>query len=210
MAFTFLKALGYHMGKSLVEEKLIETAHRIMNLAKERHVKFYLPVDCVIAEKLDPTAETKIVTYQEIPPDWMGLDIGPASAKLFSEAIQDAKTIIWNGPMGAFEVDAFSRGTYAMVSHVADSHALTIVGGGDTDVAVHRAGELSNISYMSTGGGAFMTLLEGKSLPGIEALQKRHSPSEKPPPEREAADSSLSYSKLEEEEILTEEASPSS
>ncbi|MEW6614529.1 MAG: phosphoglycerate kinase [Thermodesulfobacteriota bacterium] len=173
MAFTFLKALGYDVGKSLVEDTLIDTAQRILKSAKKRKVKFYLPVDCVVADRFDPEAETKITTFQEIPKGWMALDIGPATTTLFAQALQDAKTIIWNGPMGAFEMDAFSRGTLAMVSHVANSYALTIVGGGDTDVAVHRAGELSNISYISTGGGAFINLLEGKQLPGIEALRNQ-------------------------------------
>jgi len=173
MAFTFLKALGYDIGKSLLEEDLIDTAHSVLDLAKELGVKLYLPVDCVVADKFDPKAETKIATFQEIPKDWMALDIGPATTKLFSEALQDAKTIIWNGPMGAFEMDAFSRGTFAMVDHVASSYALTIIGGGDTDVAVDRAGGLSSMSYVSTGGGAFIYLLEGKALPGIEALRNK-------------------------------------
>jgi len=111
-----------------------------------------------------------VTTTQEIPKEWMALDIGPATTTLFGEALQNAKTIIWNGPMGVFEMDAFSRGTYATVSHVANSYALTIVGGGDTDVAIHRAGEYAKISYISTGGGAFLELLEGKELPGIVAL----------------------------------------
>jgi phosphoglycerate kinase len=173
MAFTFLKALGYDVGKSLVEDTLIDTAHKILESAKERNVKFYLPVDCVVADKFDSEAETKITTVQEIPKDWMALDIGPATTTLFAQALQDAKTIIWNGPMGVFEMDAFSRGTFAMVSHVANSYALTIVGGGDTDVAVNEAGELSKMSYISTGGGAFIDLLEGRPLPGIEALKNK-------------------------------------
>ncbi|MDY6855815.1 MAG: phosphoglycerate kinase [Thermodesulfobacteriota bacterium] len=171
MAFTFLKAIGYDVGKSLVEEKLEDTARRVLDIAKERDVKFYLPVDCVVADRFESKAETKITTVQEIPKDWMGLDIGPASTALFGEVLQNAKTIIWNGPMGAFEMDAFSRGTFAMVSLVARSHALTIVGGGDTDVAVNKVGELDSMSYISTGGGAFIQLLEGKPLPGIEALR---------------------------------------
>jgi phosphoglycerate kinase len=170
MTFTFLKALGYEVGKSLVEDDMLETALRTMELARERKVKFYLPVDCVVADKFDPRAETKIVPIQEIPQEWLALDIGPASVTLFSEALRNAKTIIWNGPMGVFEMDAFSRGTMAMVNTVANSYALTIVGGGDTDVAVHRAGESYKISYISTGGGAFLELLEGKDLPGIMAL----------------------------------------
>ncbi|NMC73890.1 MAG: phosphoglycerate kinase [Geobacteraceae bacterium] len=172
MAFTFLKALGYGIGKSLVEEQLLETALASYNKARERGIKFYLPVDCVVADRFDPAAEIKITPIQEIPSDWMALDIGPATMTLFSEALQNAKTIIWNGPMGVFEMDAFSRGTFAMVSAVANSYALTIVGGGDTDVAVHRAGEFAKISYISTGGGAFLELLEGKKLPGIRVLEE--------------------------------------
>lgn len=172
MAFTFLKALGYGIGKSLVEEQLLETALATYNKAREKGIKFYLPVDCVVADRFDPAAEIKITPIQEIPNDWMALDIGPATMTLFSEALQNAKTIIWNGPMGVFEMDAFSRGTFAMVSAVANSYALTIVGGGDTDVAVHRAGEFAKISYISTGGGAFLELLEGKKLPGIRVLEE--------------------------------------
>lgn len=172
MAFTFLKALGYDIGKSLVEEPLLETALNAYNKAREKGIKFYLPVDCVVADRFDPSAEIKITPIQEIPSDWMALDIGPATVTLFSEALQNAKTIIWNGPMGVFEMDAFSRGTFAMVSAVANSYALTIVGGGDTDVAVHRAGEFAKISYISTGGGAFLELLEGKKLPGIQVLEE--------------------------------------
>ncbi len=173
MAFTFLKALGYNVGKSLVEEQLVDTARNAYNKAREKGIKFYLPVDCVVADQFNPTAETKVTTVQEIPQDWMALDIGPATVTLFSEAIQNAKTIIWNGPMGVFEMDAFSRGTFAMVSAVANSYALTIVGGGDTDVALHRAGEYAKISYISTGGGAFLELLEGKVLPGIKVLEEK-------------------------------------
>ncbi len=172
MAFTFLRALGYEVGNSLCEENMLELAQKIMNKAKERNVKFYLPVDCVIAEKPEANAEVKICTIQEIPKGWMGLDIGPATTSLFAEALQNAKTIIWNGPMGMFELDPFSRGTFAMVTFVANAHALTIVGGGDTDVAVHRAGMSYKITYISTGGGAFLELLEGKKLPAIEALEK--------------------------------------
>lgn len=171
MAFTFLKALGYEIGNSICEENMLDLARGIMEKARARDVKFYLPVDCIVAEKASADAETKICTVQEIPKGWMGLDIGPASVSLFSTAIQNAKTILWNGPMGMFELDPFSRGTFAMVSYVANSHALTIIGGGDTDVAVHRAGESDKISYISTGGGAFLELLEGKPMPAIEALE---------------------------------------
>jgi phosphoglycerate kinase len=170
MAYTFIKAMGYEIGDSLVETEMIDLATQIMEKLRKNNVKFYLPVDSVIAQTLEPGAETKIVTTQEIHKGWKALDIGPASVRLFSEAIQDAKTIIWNGPMGVFEMDAFSRGTFAIARAVADAYALTIVGGGDTDYAIHRAGVSDAISFISTGGGASLQLLEGKDLPGISAL----------------------------------------
>ncbi|MBI5584626.1 MAG: phosphoglycerate kinase [Deltaproteobacteria bacterium] len=170
MANTFLKGVNYYVGQSLIEEDLVSVANCLMRRAKENQVKLYIPVDCVVAPKMDPQAETKITPIQEVPRDWMILDIGPATSLLYAEVLQNAKTIIWNGPMGAFEMDAFSRGTMAMVQAVANSYALTIVGGGDTDVAVHKAGETSKISYISTGGGAFLALLEGSQLPGVAAL----------------------------------------
>jgi phosphoglycerate kinase len=173
MANTFLKAIYYDIGsQSLVEEELVERARTIMRKARRRGVKFYIPVDCVVADRFDRKAETKITTVQEVPENWMITDIGPATAALYAEALTNAKTIIWNGPMGAFEIDAFSRGTYQMVNTVASTYALTIVGGGDTDVAVHKAGESSRISYISTGGGAFLKLMEGAQLPGIVALEE--------------------------------------
>jgi len=170
MAFTFNKAWGDEVGSSLVEPDMLETAMRIRKSARDKGVKFYLPVDFVVAENMNDGAETKIVTSQEIPKGWVGLDIGPATTRLFAEAIQDAKTIIWNGPMGMFEKDAYSRGTFAVARAVADAYATTIVGGGDTDVAVHRAGVADSITFISTGGGASLELLEGKELPGLAAL----------------------------------------
>ena len=170
MAFTFNKAWGDEVGNSLVEPDMLETAMRIRNSARDKGVKFYLPVDFVVAENMNDGAETKIVTSQEIPKGWVGLDIGPATVRLFAEAIQDAKTIIWNGPMGLFEKDAYSRGTFAIARAVADAYATTIVGGGDTDVAVHKAGVSDSITFISTGGGASLELLEGKELPGLAAL----------------------------------------
>ena len=170
MAFTFIKSLGYEVGKSLVDEELLGEARHTIEMAKEANVKLYLPFDCIIAEKMDDKAETKNVPIQEINPNWIGLDIGPATIKLFEEVLSNARTIIWNGPMGVFEMDKFSRGTFAMARMVAGSHALSIVGGGDTDVAIHKAGESDNISYISTGGGAFLQLTQGNVLPAIEAL----------------------------------------
>ncbi len=173
MAFTFIKAMGFEIGNSLVEADMLDSANAIREKLIRNNVKFYLPVDCVIAQSMEPGVETKIVTTQEIPRGWLALDIGPASVRLFSEAIQDAKTVIWNGPMGVFELDAFSRGSYAIAHSVADAYALTIVGGGDTDLAVHKAGVSDSISFISTGGGASLQLLEGKELPGISALTDR-------------------------------------
>ena len=173
MAFTFIKAMGLEIGRSLVEDDMLEFAKGIQEHAVSRGVKFYLPVDCVVAASLDPGAETKILPVQEIPEGWYGLDIGPASVKLFGEAVQNAKTILWNGPMGMFERDAFSRGTFAMAHAVANAYALTIVGGGDTALAVHRAGESDSMSFISTGGGAALQLLEGNDMPGLAALPNR-------------------------------------
>jgi len=173
MAFTFIKAMGYEVGDSLIEADMIDFATKIMEKLRQNKVKFYLPVDVVIAQSINPGAETKIVPVQEIPQGWRGLDIGPASVKLFTEALHDAKTILWNGPMGVFEIDAFSRGTFAIAHAVADSYAFTIVGGGDTDYAVHKAGVSDSISFISTGGGASLQLLEGKELPGLAVLPSK-------------------------------------
>ncbi len=171
LANTFLASSGFDLGKSKLEKDLVETAGAVMKRAIKNKIKFYIPVDAVVAQKIDKKASTKVVPIQEVPDDWMALDIGPATSLLYSEALYDAKTIIWNGPMGAFEVDPFSRGTLAMVSAVANSYALTIIGGGDTDVAVQRANETDRISYISTGGGAFLTMLEGKPLVAVAALE---------------------------------------
>jgi len=172
MANTFLYCAGLNVGKSRVEEDLKDVACAVMKMAAEKGIKFYLPVDVVVASHFDPKAEAKIVPVQEIPPDWMALDIGPATSLLYSEVLYDAKTIVWNGPMGVFEMDAFSRGTTAMVHSVANTYALSIVGGGDTDVAVHKSGETNRITYISTGGGAFLNLMEGKTLPGVDVLNQ--------------------------------------
>ncbi|MCL0061245.1 phosphoglycerate kinase [Thermodesulfovibrionales bacterium] len=175
MAYTFIKAMGYEVGDSLMESEMLDLAHRIMDRLKKSNVKFYLPVDNVVAQSLERGAETKIVTTKEIPVGWRALDIGPASVKLFSVAIQNAKTILWNGPMGMCEIDAYCRGTFAVANAVSDAYALTIVGGGDTDYAVHRAGVSDAITFISTGGGATLQLLEGKELPGLSALTNKKS-----------------------------------
>ena len=171
MAFTFLKSQGMNVGKSLVEEDLLKTAKEILEEADKKEIKVYLPVDCVVADKMDPSAQTEVVPVGKIPADWMGLDIGPESLKNFGEALKDAKTILWNGPMGVFEMEPFSKGTMGMVQKIVSSGAMSIVGGGDTDPAVHQSGFADRISYISTAGGAFLELLEGKKLPGVEALK---------------------------------------
>ncbi len=173
MAFTFLKAMNLEIGRSLVEDEMLDFAKGVYERSIKQGIKFYLPVDCVVAASRDPGAETKIVPIQEIPEGWYGLDIGPASVKLFSEAVENAKTILWNGPMGMFERDAFARGTQAMAHAVANAYALTIVGGGSTALAIHRAGETDSMSFISTGGGAALTLLEGENMPGLAALPAR-------------------------------------
>jgi phosphoglycerate kinase len=171
MAFTFVRALGQETGKSLVEEGLVQKAVEIMEKAKETHTRFYLPVDCICA--LGPKEDTNLCTktIQEIPEGLMGLDIGPATLNLFSEALDECSTIVWNGPMGVFESDAFAKGTLGVAECVAASKALTIVGGGDTDAALHRSGLIDQVDFVSTAGGAFLEMLGGKVLPGVRALE---------------------------------------
>ena len=170
MANTFLKSQGYDVGASKVEDDLLDTARDLLVQARAKGVKVYLPVDVIAADRFASDAVIKQVTIQDIPENWMALDIGPASVVLFNEALADARTIVWNGPMGAFEMDAYARGTMALAHTVASSHALSVTGGGDSNAAVKQSGEAENISYMSTGGGAFLMLMEGKELPGIKAL----------------------------------------
>jgi len=170
MAFTFLKALGYDVGNSLVEDELIPEAIKIMKEARELGVKFYLPVDVIAAEEFDSESFAKATTVQEIPKGWMGLDIGPASATLFMQAIEDAHTILWNGPMGVYEMDKFAKGSTKISHAVANSYATTVVGGGDTADLVKRTGDEDEMTFISTGGGASLELIEGKVLPGVKAL----------------------------------------
>ncbi|HEX9158169.1 MAG TPA: phosphoglycerate kinase, partial [Syntrophales bacterium] len=172
MAFTFLKSNGIGVGKSLVEDDLLKTAQEILESAKRKGVQVFLPVDCVVADTMDASAQTKVVPVEKIPPDWMGLDIGPETIERFGQALENAKTVLWNGPMGVFELEPFSRGTMEIVRQIVKSGAVSIIGGGDTDLAVHKSGEAEKISYISTAGGAFLELLEGKKLPGVEALKK--------------------------------------
>ncbi|EAH6271033.1 phosphoglycerate kinase [Campylobacter coli] len=171
MAFTFLKALGYDIGNSLLEEELLEEANKILTKGKNLGVKIYLPVDVVAAPACSQDVPMKFVPAQEIPNGWMGLDIGPASVRLFKEVISDAQTIWWNGPMGVFEIDKFSKGSIKMSHAISDGHATTVVGGGDTADVVARAGDADEMTFISTGGGASLELIEGKELPGVKVLR---------------------------------------
>lgn len=171
MAFTFLKAQGYEIGNSLVENDLLEEAREIMEKAHKNGIKFYLPVDFVVAPEFSENTAVKYLPSQEIPVGWMGLDTGPASSRLFREVLNDAQTIIWNGPMGVYEMDKFSKGSLRMSNHIAESHATTIVGGGDTADVAQRAGDVDEMTFVSTGGGASLRLIEGEELPGLEALK---------------------------------------
>ena len=170
MAFTFLKQMGYNIGASLVENALLDDAQKVMDEAKKLGVKFYLPVDVIAAEKFAADAVSKIVTAQEIPDNWMGLDIGPATVRLYREGLSDVQTVLWNGPMGVYEMEKFARGSSKIAHFVADSYATTVVGGGDTADLVQRVGVDDEISFISTGGGASLELLEGKILPGVAPL----------------------------------------
>ena len=171
MANTFLKSKGISTGASLVEPDLIETAESILKRATLRNIPVYLPVDAVVAREMKPDAATRVVPVQEIPSDCMALDIGPATVLLFSEALQGVETIVWNGPMGVFEMDAFHRGTTDLANHLALLPSITIIGGGDTGSAVRKSGNADRMTYISTGGGAFLELMEGKTLPGVAALE---------------------------------------
>ena len=170
MAFTFLKAVGYDIGNSLLEEDLIEEAKNILRKGKELGVKIYIPVDVIAAQSPSQDAVMRFVTVQEIPSGWMGLDIGPATVALFKEALEDAQTIWWNGPMGVFEIDKFARGSFRISHAIAESHATTVVGGGDTADVAQRAGDADEMTFISTGGGASLELIEGKELPGVKVL----------------------------------------
>ncbi|MDD2265564.1 phosphoglycerate kinase [Sulfuricurvum sp.] len=172
MAFTFLKALGYDVGNSLVEDDLLDEATNIMNEAKRLGVKFYLPFDVVAAERFAPDAMSRLCSVQEIPAGWMGLDIGPATVRLYRQVLGDVQTILWNGPMGVYEMERFARGSNKIAHFVADSYATTVVGGGDTADLVQRIGLDEEMTFISTGGGASLELLEGKILPGVKPLMK--------------------------------------
>ncbi|PMB02770.1 phosphoglycerate kinase [Fischerella thermalis CCMEE 5273] len=175
MIFTFYKARGLSVGKSLVEEDKLELAKSLEAKAKEKGVTFLLPTDVVVADNFAADANSQTVSIENIPDGWMGLDIGPDSVKLFQEALADCKTVVWNGPMGVFEFDKFAVGTEAIARALADlskNGATTIIGGGDSVAAVEKVGLADQMSHISTGGGASLELLEGKVLPGIAALDE--------------------------------------
>lgn len=171
MANTFLRGLGKDVGRSKIEEDMIGQAAEVIHQAEKNRVRLYLPVDVVAADGMEKSAQTRCVPVDEIPKNLMALDIGPASATLFCEALHDAGTIVWNGPMGLFEMEPFRNGTQQVAAQIARSEALSIAGGGDTVASIHTAGVAEDIGYISTGGGAFLTLLEGKTLVAVDALR---------------------------------------
>ncbi|NCB31989.1 MAG: phosphoglycerate kinase, partial [Clostridia bacterium] len=173
MAFTFLAAEGYGVGNSLLDKDSLGLAKDIMTKAKSRGVKFLLPVDVEIAKAFEAEAEHKTVQANKIPEGWMGMDIGPESAKLFAQEVINAKTVIWNGPMGVFEFPAFAKGTAAVAEACANCRGTTIIGGGDSASAVKKLGYASQMTHISTGGGASLEFLEGKVLPGVAALNDK-------------------------------------
>ncbi|MBM6968348.1 phosphoglycerate kinase [Pseudoramibacter alactolyticus] len=173
MAYTFYKAQGYEIGTSLLEADKVELAAGLLKEAKAKGVKLYLPVDNVVAPEFDAKATPTVVPSNAIPKDQMGMDIGPKTRKLYADVIKSAKTVIWNGPMGVFEFDAFAEGTKAVAQAMADSDATTIIGGGDSAAAVKQMGYADKISHISTGGGASLEFMEGKVLPGIDVLEDK-------------------------------------
>ena len=175
MAYTFLKAQGHSVGNSLCELDQLDYAREMIAKAKELGVNFLLPVDNVAADKFDPEANTQIVG-DDIPDGWMGLDIGPKTIELYSNAIKGARTVVWNGPMGCFEMEKFNKGTFGVCAAVAEVKAnggVSIIGGGDSVAAVNKSGLSDKMSHISTGGGASLEYLEGKQLPGVVALNDK-------------------------------------
>ena len=173
MIFTFYKAQGKKVGSSLVEDDKVELAKTLMAKAAAKGVKILLPTDVVVADKFDAEANTQTVSVDAIPDGWMGLDIGPDSVKSFQKELGACKTVIWNGPMGVFEMEKFAKGTFAIAETLAKMDGITIIGGGDSVAAVEKAGLADKMSHISTGGGASLELLEGKVLPGVAALDEK-------------------------------------
>jgi phosphoglycerate kinase len=175
MMFTFISAMGGEVGKSLVEDELLELALNTMEGAKELGINLYLPTDAVIADKFDNAAQRRTTEANEIPENWMGLDIGPSSIKKFTEIIENSKTILWNGPMGVFEMENFAAGTKAIAEAVAratEKGAFSLIGGGDSVAAINKYQLKDKVSYVSTGGGAMLEYIEGKELPGVKAIKE--------------------------------------
>lgn len=173
MSNTFLSSMGFDMAKSLVEHELIDEARNILQKAAQKKVNIYLPVDVVSTDDIKNHTNIKITPVQDVPSRYIAVDMGPATTKLFTQVIQSAQTIIWNGPLGIYEVSQFSRGTFNVAHSIAATYAFSLIGGGDTADAVERAGERDNMSFISTGGGASLELLEGKILPAFEVLDKK-------------------------------------
>ncbi|MCS1352192.1 phosphoglycerate kinase [Mechercharimyces sp. CAU 1602] len=173
LAYTFLHAQGHEIGKSLLEEDKVELAKSFMDQAKAKGVQLLLPTDVVVAERFAEDAEAEVVDVSNIPADKQGLDIGPATRATFADVIHSSQLVIWNGPMGVFEFDRFAQGTFAIAQAMADSGALTIVGGGDSAAAIEKSGLAEQVDHISTGGGASLELMEGKDLPGVIALHDR-------------------------------------
>ena len=173
MAYTFMKSLGYNIGNSLLEADKVELAAEMMKKAEEKGVKFLIPVDNKVGKEYAPDTEAMVVDSDNIPDGWMGLDIGPKTQAIFADAVKDAGTVIWNGPMGVSEWEAFASGTVAVATAIADSDAISIIGGGDSAAAIQKLGFADKMSHISTGGGASLEYLEGKVLPGIAALNEK-------------------------------------
>jgi phosphoglycerate kinase len=176
MTYTFMKALGKEIGKSLCEDEKVETAKALIEIAKQKNVKLLLAVDSVIADKFAADASTQIVSNDNINVDWMGLDIGPKTIEVFATQIKNSKTILWNGPMGVFEMKAFENGTRQIAEAIVDATqngAFSLIGGGDSAAAIHQFNLASKVSYVSTGGGALLEFFEGKELPGVAAIERK-------------------------------------
>lgn len=173
LANTFIKALGYDVGASLLEEDKVELAASFIQQAKEKDVRFYIPVDVVVADRFANDAETKIVSVDAIPAGWQALDIGPKTVEQYESVIANSKTVVWNGPMGVFEMESFMKGTEAVAKAMVHVQGTTIIGGGDSVAAVEKAGVADQMTHISTGGGASLEFMEGKALPGVTILQDK-------------------------------------
>ena len=174
MAYTFIKAQGHEIGKSLLEEDKLDLARSFIKKAEEKGVNFYMPIDAVVAEEFSADANSKVVPIEEIPAEWLALDLGPKTAAIYSDVIKSSKLVIWNGPMGVFEMDKFAGGTKAVAEALAEStDTYSVIGGGDSAAAVEKFDLADKMSHISTGGGASLEFMEGKSLPGIVALNDK-------------------------------------